>query len=163
MQNIDPKQIKDVGPEPIVLDIEAAQEANENYRTTTWTGKYMQLTLMTIPVGGEIGLEKHAETDQFLRIDGGTGKVQLGPAEDQLEEQEVTDGWAIIVPAGAWHNVVNVGDEPLRLYTLYSPSHHAQGIVQKTKEDADADEEAGRDKPPSWTHQPSPDAEDETA
>ncbi|MGL4832719.1 MAG: cupin domain-containing protein [Propionibacteriaceae bacterium] len=154
MEKLDPKKITDIGPKPIVLDIEAAQEANDNYRTTVWTGVYMQLTLMTIPVGGDIGLEQHPDTDQFLRIDAGQGKALIGPAEDQLTEQDVEDGFAVIVPAGQWHNIVNTGDEPLRLYALYSPSHHKQGIVHKTKDDAERDEELGLDEPPSWTHQP---------
>jgi len=147
--------IKDIGPKPQSFDLENATLDNQNYRTVAWTGKYLQLTLMSIPVGGDIGLEVHPETDQFLRLDGGKGKVQMGPAEDKLTfEQEVEDGWAIFVPAGMWHNVTNVGDEPMQLYTVYAPVHHAQGIVQKTQDEAEKDEEDGKDEPPSWTWQP---------
>lgn len=147
--------MKDIGPKPFAFDIEQAQDSNENYRAVAWTGRYLQVTLMTIPVGEDIGLEVHPETDQFLRIDGGTGRCEMGPSKDDLSfVQEVTDGWAVTVPAGTWHNVTNTGDEPLRLYAIYAPVHHAQGIVQKTHEDAEADEKAGRDEPPSWTVQP---------
>ncbi len=147
--------IKDIGPKPQSFDLETATVDNTNYRTVAWTGKYLQLTLMSIPVGGDVGLEVHPETDQFLRLDAGKGRVQMGKSEKELDfTQEVEDGWAIFVPAGTWHNVTNIGDEPMQLYTVYAPVHHASGIVQKTKEDADADEEAGTDEPPEWTVQP---------
>jgi oxalate decarboxylase/phosphoglucose isomerase-like protein (cupin superfamily) len=88
----------------------------------------------------------------------------MGPAEDELTfEQEVSDGWSIQVPAGTWHDVVNTGDEPLRVYAIYAPVHHAAGVVQQTKEDADRDEATGVDEPLAWTVQPGPDAPDEHA
>lgn len=157
--------IIDNGPLPNVFDLEAATVENTTYRTVAWTGRYLQVTLMSIPPGSSIGLEVHPETDQFLRLDGGKGKVQMGPTKDELTfEQEVEDGWAIFVPAGTWHNVINVGDEPMQLYTVYAPVHHAKGIVQETKEKAEKDEEAGTDEPPSWTVQPGsgkPDSDDD--
>lgn len=156
--------IDDKGPRPQAFDIEAATIENDTYRTVAWTGRYLQVTLMSIPVGESIGLEAHPETDQFLRIDAGRGRCVMGPAEDQLDfEQEVSDGWAIQVPAGTWHDVINIGDEPLRLYTVYAPVHHASGIVQQTSEDAERDEESGADEPPSWTVQPEGGAEDQHA
>ena len=156
--------IIDNGPNPNAFDIEGATVATENYRTVAWTGKYLQVTLMSIPVGSSIGLEVHPETDQFLRVDAGTGRCVMGPAKDEVTfEQAVEDGWSIQVPAGMWHDVINTGDEPLQLYAVYAPVHHAQGIVQATAEDAEADEEAGRDEPPSWTVQPGTGAADETA
>ncbi len=146
---------KDNGPEPNAFDIEAAAKENDTYRTVAWTGKYLQVTLMSIPVGESIGLEAHPGTDQFLRLDAGTGKCVMGPAQDELTfEQEVTDGWSIQVPAGTWHDVINTGDEPLRLYAIYAPVHHAPGLVQETDEDAERDEELGVDEPPAWTVQP---------
>ena len=93
-------EIVDNGPEPNVFDLETATEENTNYRTTAWTGKYLQVTLMSIPVGESIGWEVHPETDQFLRLDGGTGKCILGPNENQDEAtvvQDVSDGWAVQV------------------------------------------------------------------
>ncbi len=147
--------IKDIGPKPQSFDLETATLENTNYRTVAWTGKYLQLTLMSIPVGGDIGLEVHKETDQFLRLDGGKGRVQMGPSKKKLTfEQDVEDGWSIFVPAGTWHNVTNTGDEPMQIYTIYAPVHHAAGKIQATFEDAEADEKAGDDEPPSWTVQP---------
>lgn len=148
-------EIIDNGPNPNTFDIETATKENANYRTVAWTGKYLQVTLMSIPVGKSIGLEVHPETDQFLRIDAGKGTCVMGDDKDNLDyAQDVSDGWSIQVPAGKWHDVINTGDEPLQVYAVYAPSHHAQGIVQATAEDAEADEEAGKDEPPSWTVQP---------
>lgn len=148
-------EIIDNGPRPNAFDIENATVENTTYRTVAWTGRYLQVTLMSIPVGSSIGLEVHPETDQFLRLDAGTGKCVMGPARDQLTfEQEVSDGWSIQVPAGSWHDVINTGDEPMQLYAVYAPSHHASGRVQTTSEDAERDEESGSDEPPSWTVQP---------
>ena len=154
--------INDVGPEPQSFDLERATLENTNYRTVVWSGKYLQLTLMSIPVGEDIGLEAHPETDQFLRVDAGRGRVQMGPAKDRLDfDREVEDGWAILVPAGLWHNVTNIGEEPLKLYTVYAPVHHAAGKVQATADDAKRDEESGEDEPPPWSVQPARQASDE--
>ncbi|MFX0540024.1 cupin domain-containing protein [Ornithinimicrobium sp. Y1847] len=156
--------VTDPGPQPHAFDIEAATTENETYRTVAWTGRYLQVTLMSIPVGESIGLEAHPETDQFLRLESGRGRCVMGPAEDDLPfEQEVEDDWAIQVPAGMWHDVINTGEEPMRLYAVYAPVHHAQGVVQQTAADAEADEASGRDEPPSWTVQPGTGAPDETA
>ena len=157
-------QISDNGPRPNAFDIETATRENENYRTVAWTGTYLQVTLMSIPVGESIGLEVHPDTDQFLRLDAGRGTCVMGPAKDQLDfEQEVSDGWSIQVPAGSWHDVVNTGDEPLRLYAIYAPVHHAPGIVQRSSADAERDESAGVDEPPAWSHQPEGGAPDQHA
>lgn len=147
--------INDIGPRPHAFDIEAETRANEAYRTVAWTGKYLQVTLMAIPVGESIGLEVHANTDQFLRVDAGQGVAVMGPAEDELDiRQSVSDGWSVQVPAGTWHDVINTGDEPLCLYAIYAPSHHAAGIAQATSADAERDESSGRDEAPAWTVQP---------
>jgi mannose-6-phosphate isomerase-like protein (cupin superfamily) len=156
--------IKDIGPEPQSFDLEQATIENPNYRTVAWSGKYLQLTLMSIPVGEDIGLEAHPETDQFLRLDAGRGRVQMGPARDRLDfDREVEDGWAIFVPAGTWHNVTNIGDEPLQVYAVYAPVHHAAGKVHATAEDAERDEESGTDEPPTWSVQPAPEVDDKHA
>lgn len=142
----------DNGPNPNAFNIETATVENANYRTVVWTGRYMQVTLMSIPVGESIGLEVHEENDQFLRIEAGEGRCVMGPAEDQLNfQQDVSDDWSIQVPAGVWHDVINTGSEPLRLYSIYSPVHHAQGRVHATAEDSERDEESGEDEPPAWT------------
>ena len=154
--------IKDPGPHPNAFDIEKASVENDAYRTVAWTGKYLQVTLMSIPVGRSIGLEVHPETDQFLRLEAGRGACVMGPSEDQLDfRQDVEDDWSIQVPAGVWHDVINTGDEPMRLYAIYAPVHHAQGIVQATAEDAERNEASGSDKPPAWTVQPGSGASDQ--
>ncbi|MDJ1371496.1 cupin domain-containing protein [Gulosibacter molinativorax] len=131
----------DHGPNPYVLNIEDATVANENFRTTQWTGEFLQMTLMSIPVGGDIGLELHTDTDQFLRLEQGRGRVQMGPSEDEVTfEEEVGADWAIFVPRGVWHNVTNIGDEPMKVYSIYAPPHHAPGTVHKTQADQGHDE-----------------------
>lgn len=156
-------KIKDDGPEPNVFDIENATVQNSNYRTVAWSGKYQQVTLMSIPPGSSIGLEKHPETDQFIRIDAGTGRAKMGTNKRKLETWDVGDGWSVQVPAGMWHDIENTGEADLKLYVVYAPVHHAAGAVHRTSEDADAAEEAGNDEPPEWSVQPAPDAEDEKA
>jgi mannose-6-phosphate isomerase-like protein (cupin superfamily) len=156
--------MEDVGPEPQSFDLEKATVDNDTYRTVAWSGKHLQLTLMSIPVGEDIGLEAHPGTDQFLRLDAGRGRVQMGPSKDRLDfEREVEDGWAVFVPAGTWHNITNIGDEPMRLYAVYAPVHHAAGKVHPTAADAERDEEAGTDEPPAWSVQPAEPPPDEHA
>lgn len=146
--------IKDVGPQPQSFDLEEATRANSNYRTVAWSGRYLQLTLMSIPVGGDIGLEMHAETDQFLRLDAGRGRVEMGPAKDRITfTRDVTDGWSVLVPAGTWHNVINTGQEPMQVYAIYAPAHHQPGKIHKTAADAASDAD---DEPASWSVQPGP-------
>jgi mannose-6-phosphate isomerase-like protein (cupin superfamily) len=131
----------DQGPEPFVIDIERATLDNENYRTTLWTGRNLQMTVMHIDPGHDIGLEVHTDGDQFLRIERGRGRVQMGPTADDLPfDEQVEDDWVILVPAGAWHNVTNVGDEPLKVYALYAPPEHPHGTVHGTKAESDAAE-----------------------
>ena len=156
--------IKDIGPQPQSFDLEKATLENTNYRTVAWSGKYLQLTLMSIPAGEDIGLEAHPETDQFLRLDGGRGREQMGSSKDQLDfDREVEDGWAIFVPAGTWHNITNIGDKPMQLYAVYAPVHHAAGKMQATAADAKRDEESGTDEPPNWSVQPAEEPSDEHA
>jgi mannose-6-phosphate isomerase-like protein (cupin superfamily) len=114
---------------------------NTNFRTVVFTGEHVQLTLMSVPPGGEVGWESHDHLDQFLRLEHGRGRVDFGRTEDAVDEtHDVADDWAFIVPAGVWHNVVNIGDEDLKLYSLYSPPEHPDGTVHQTKADADAAE-----------------------
>jgi len=145
-------RIEDLGPKPHAFDIEGAVEENTNYRSVAWSGRYLQVTLMSIPTGGDIGLEAHPETDQFIRLDAGKGRVQMGPAKDQLSfEQDVSDGWCVLVPAGTWHNITNTGTTPMQVYTIYAPAHHKPGKVQATAAVAEAD---GDDQPATWSFQP---------
>lgn len=131
-------QISDYGLQPFVTNIDKATLNNRNYRTALWTGQHLQLTLMSIPVGGEIGLEVHPDTDQFLRVEKGCGITIMGCAKTQLNYQRpVCSGYAIFVPAGTWHNIINTGNCPLKIYTVYAPPHHPYGTVQATKAIAD--------------------------
>ena len=126
-----------------VADIEQATLDNTNFRTVLWTGEHTQLTVMLIGAGDDIGLEQHPDHDQFIRIEQGKARVELGPTEDQIEKtHEVEDDWAIIVPAGVWHNVVNTGDGELKVYSLYTPPEHPPNTVHRTKADAMAAEHA---------------------
>lgn len=126
--------IHDYGGKPLVLNIDTATKQNNNYRTALWTGEHLQVTLMSIPVGGDIGLEVHPVTDQFLRIEEGQGFVQMGHCKDNLDFQAMAyDGYAIMVPAGTWHNVTNTGNRPLKMYSIYAPPKHPSGIIEATK------------------------------
>src|SRR6476646_10710565 len=105
-----------------IKNIEDETKHNTNFRTELFTGRYAQLTVMSIPPGGEVGLEVHPEVDQFLRLEQGKAQVKVGPAEGDLNESyDIEDDWALIVPAGTWHNIINTGDEDLKLYSIYSP------------------------------------------
>lgn len=124
-----------------IKNIEEATLANETFRTVLFTGVHSQLTVMHIEVGSDIGLEVHRDNDQFLRIEQGKAKVEFGEAEDNLTEtHDVEDDWAVIVPAGVWHNITNTGDVPLKVYSIYSPAHHPKDTVHVTRSDADAAE-----------------------
>lgn len=130
-------EIKDYGAEPIVVNINRLTQMNRNFRTALWTGKHMQVTLMSIPVGGDIGIEMHPDVDQFIRIESGAAGVMMGKSKNNLNYRRKADAnYAIIVPAGTWHNVVNIGSEPLKVYSIYAPPHHPFGTVHKTKQDA---------------------------
>jgi mannose-6-phosphate isomerase-like protein (cupin superfamily) len=116
-----------------VDDIERRTEQNSDFRRVLYTGKRLQLVLMSLRPGEEIGEEVHGEEDQFLRVETGEGEVSIDGKATRLGAD-----MAVVVPAGARHNVRNVGREPLRLYTIYGPPHHADATVHATKADADA-------------------------
>ncbi len=120
-----------------------AQESPD-FRRVLWTGKHTQLVIMTIPPGGEIGEEVHEDIDQILTFVSGTGKAVVSG-----QERNVAQGDLVVVPAGRTHNFLNTGENPLILYTVYGPPEHADGAVHRTKEEADAAEEAGKDEPPT--------------
>ena len=114
-------------------DIEGQTTGNDDFRRVLYTGGHLQLVLMSLPPGCDIGSEIHKDRDQFFRFEAGRGQVDI---DDNT--YDVVDGSGVIVPAGARHNVRNTGDGPLKLYTLYGPPEHQDGIVQSTKEEADA-------------------------
>lgn len=122
-------------------NIEEATVDNTTFRTVLFTGKHTQLTVMHLQAGEEIGLEAHEEIDQFIRVEEGSARVTMGRSKETVDEtHELSDDWAVIIPAGVWHNVINTGDGPLKLYSLYSPPEHPDGTVHQTKAEADAAE-----------------------
>ena len=133
-------EIIDNGPNPFVTNIEEATLQNTNYRTTLWTGQNLQTTLMSIEVGHDIGLEVHDTHDQFLRIEQGVAKVSMGLSKDELQTWQASDGFAVYVPAGYWHNLESVGAEALKVYSIYAPVQHPHGTVHATQEEAEAAE-----------------------
>ena|SRR3989344_6871088 len=113
-------------------NIERLTQENNNFRQVLYTGKHSQLVLMTLQPKEEIGMEVHPDNDQFFRFESGQGQVIIDG-----NEYQVTDGDVVVVPSGAHHNVINLSETlPLRLYTIYSPAHHKDGIVRATKEEA---------------------------
>ncbi|WP_306984762.1 cupin domain-containing protein [Alkalicoccobacillus murimartini] len=130
----------DFGKEPFTLNIAQASKNNNTYRTAIWTGEHLQVTLMNINIGDDIGLEIHPDTDQFLRIEQGQGLLQMGDNPNNPNnltfQANVFEDSAIMVPAGTWHNVINTGPIPLKIYSIYAPPHHPYGTVQQTKADA---------------------------
>lgn len=119
-----------------VADIEDLTKDNRNFRQVLYTGKHLQLVLMALKPGEEIGEEVHADHDQFFRIEKGAGEVWIDGVRTRIKNDD-----AIIVPAGARHNVINTGDKSLKLYTLYGPPDHRDGIVRATRAEAEATEE----------------------
>lgn len=142
MQNNGLIPIRDYGPKPYVVNINEATKQNDTYRTALWTGTHLQLTLMSLNVGEDIGLEIHPNVDQFLRVEEGQGIVMMGKNQYNLDfRRNVSDDFAILIPAGTWHNVVNTGNTPLKLYSIYAPPQHPHGTVHETKAEAMAAEE----------------------
>lgn len=122
-------------------NIEHETESNTSFRKVLFTGEHQQLVVMSLKPGEEIGLEVHPDNDQFIRVEQGRATVSMGPSKDEVTEREAIEAdWAFIVPAGTWHNVVNRGDEDLKVYTIYAPPHHPDGTVHATKAEADAAE-----------------------
>lgn len=133
--------LKDYGPRPFVININKATKQNNTFRTALWTGSHLQVTLMSINVGEDIGAEIHPNLDQFLRIEQGQGITKMGLSRDNMNLQaNVSDDDAIMIPAGTWHNLINTGNIPLKLYSIYAPPQHPHGTVHRTKADAMAAE-----------------------
>ena len=131
-------EIRDYGCEPFIFNINHATNMNENFRTTLWTGRDLQLTLMSIPACEDIGVEMHADIDQFIRVERGRARVCMGSCRNTLQEKDCVDeNDAILIPAGTWHNIVNAGNRPVKLYSVYAPPKHPFGTVHKTKTDAE--------------------------
>lgn len=127
---------KDHGPNPFVTNIHEASLHNNTFRTALWTGEFLQLTLMSIDVCGDIGLEMHPDVDQFIRIEQGHGVAMMGDDKNNLYYQKkVREGYVIFIPAGIWHNLINIGYTPIKLYSIYSPPNHPHGTINLTKDE----------------------------
>lgn len=142
-QNVKKEQVqvvfKDFGTEPLVIDMEEYTLQNETFRSAIWTGNNLQLTVMSIPVGSEVGLEMHRDIEQFLRIEEGDAEVFIGDSEDDLSfMRKAGADDAIFIPAGKWHNIINKGDAPLKLYSIYAKPEHPHGTVHQDKTESDA-------------------------
>ncbi len=134
-------ELKDYGPFPAVINIEEATKSNHTFRTALWTGKHLQLTVMSINVKEDIGVEMHPDIDQFIRVEQGSGLVKMGYDRNNMNFQKsVNSSTAILIPAGTWHNIINTGETPLKVYSIYAPPKHPKGTVHKTKAEATAAE-----------------------
>ena len=138
MSNFYYGELADYGPDPYVVNIAKEAMQNKNFRTAVWTGCYAQMTLMCIPVGTDIGLEIHETTDQIIRIEQGLALVKMGCNKERADRSwNVCMGDVIFVPAGTWHNIINTGNIPLKVSTVYAPPHHPAGTIHRTKADAE--------------------------
>lgn len=120
-----------------VGDVERAVKDNSFFRQVVFTAEHMQLVVMSLPPGEEIGVEMHDHLEQFVRVESGRATVTMGPSKDEVADSyDVAADWAVIIPGGTWHNVINTGDGDLKLYTIYAPPEHADGTIHQTKAEA---------------------------
>ena len=132
------ERITDYGGQPFIVNINHFAKMNNSFRTALWTGDWLQVTIMSIPVGEDIGIEMHPDTDQLIKIEDGCARIMTGKSKNALNYQKaVSAGYAIIIPAGTWHNVINTGKRPLKVSSVYAPPHHPFATVQRTKCDAE--------------------------
>lgn len=132
----------DYGPCAFTANIVGMARQNQNFRTAFWTGERLQMTLMSIPPCGEIGVEMHPNTEQFIRVEEGRGMVRMGACKEKLDVQHhLCAGDAVFVPCGTWHNVLNNGNSPLKLSSVYAPTQHARGTIHRTKADSEREED----------------------
>ena len=128
----------DLGNKPIIINIHKEVCCNTNFRKSIFTGDYLQLTVMSIPAGGEIGLEFHDNLDQFIRIEYGLASVYMGKTKQDVKfVGNANPDYAVLIPAKTWHNIINEQSTPLKVYSIYAPPQHPIGTIHKTKFDSD--------------------------
>ena len=129
---------KDFGEKTNIINIRKETMANDNFRKAIWTGKHLQITVMSIPVGGEIGLEMHDNLDQFIKLESGCAGVYMGDSKQNLKYiGKINANYGVVIPAGSWHNIINACACPLKVYSIYAPPQHPPCVVHKTKLDSD--------------------------
>ena len=132
------EESQDLGAKPCLINIRKETECNKNFRTVIWTGKHLQVTVMSIPVGGEIGLERHDDVDQFINVESGCANVYMGACKEEVKlVGKVNANCAVVIPAGTWHNILNACSCPLKVYSVYAPPQHPLGTIHKSKLDSD--------------------------
>ena len=132
----------DVGSKPSLLNIHNEAVCNHHFRKEIWTGESLQVTVMSIPVGGEIGLEMHDDLDQLIKVESGCANVYMGEERRKVQFRgKINANYAIVIPAGTWHNVINACSCPLKVYSVYAPPKHPVGTMHETKFDSDLSEE----------------------
>ena len=132
------EESQDLGAKPCLINIRKETECNKNFRTVIWTGKHLQVTVMSIPVGGEIGLERHDDVDQFIKVESGCANVYMGACKEEVKlVGKVNANYAVVIPAGTWHNILNACSCPLKVYSVYAPPQHPLGTIHKSKLDSD--------------------------
>ncbi len=136
-----PEQPFDCGPNPAVINMRRETVGNPYFRNTIWTGRYLQTTLMCIPVGKDVGLEIHHGLDQFFYVEEGVGVAKTGYSRERPDRQDdFRPGCAIYIPSGTWHNIINMGNTPLKLFSIYAPPQHPFNTLHETQEIAEAAE-----------------------
>ena len=127
---------------PALIDVRKETQSNPYFRKVLWTGEYLQVTVMSIPVGGEIGLEMHDDLDQFIKVESGCAHVYIGDTKQTVKFMgKINADYAILIPAGVWHNVMNACSCSLKVYSVYAPPKHPCGRIHKTKMDSDLAED----------------------
>ena len=133
---------QDLGAKPSIINLHKETLCNENFRTALWTGTYLQITMMSIPVGGEIGLEMHDDLDQIIKIEQGCANVYMGDCKHTVAfKGKANANSAIMIPSGTWHNISNACTCPLKVYSVYAPPQHPFGTIHETKLDSDLSED----------------------
>ena len=133
---------KDLGKKPSLINIHNEAVCNTNFRTAIWTGEHLQVTVMSIPIGGEIGLEIHEHLDQLIKLESGYANVYMGDTKKNVKfVGKIDSNYAILIPAGMWHNMINAYSRPLKVYSVYAPPQHPLGTIHETKLDSDLSED----------------------